>query len=87
MPDFLNTRRKRLWFRCHHMGTAENDVLFGRFAERGLETLDEAQLGRLEILLEENDTDLFAWATEACPVPEAFDTDIMKLIQNTSRVF
>lgn len=85
MPESLDPRRKRLWFRCHHMGTAENDVLFGRFAEQCLADLDEDQLGRLEVLLEENDTLLFKWVTGRDKVPESFDHDVMNLIKKINK--
>ncbi|MCB2100198.1 MAG: succinate dehydrogenase assembly factor 2 [Rhodobacterales bacterium] len=77
----LDARRKRLWFRCHHCGMAENDVIFGRFAERHLEALSDDQLDRLERLLEENDVDLFKWVTGKAGVPAAFDHDVMALLR------
>ena len=84
MPEFHDPRRKRLFFRCHHMGTAENDHLFGRFSELHLADLDEVQLGRLERLLEENDNDLFLWVTGKEPVPKHLDHDVMRLIQSVN---
>ena len=77
----LDVRRKRLWFRCHHCGMAENDVIFGRFARRHMADLDDGQLGRLERLLDENDVDLFRWVTSRAPVPDAFDHDVMALLR------
>ena len=69
----LDARRKRLWFRCHHCGMAENDVIFGRFAERHLEALSDDQLDRLERLLEENDVDLFKWVTGKAGVQQVVE--------------
>lgn len=85
MPDSMDPRRKRLRFRCHHMGTAENDHLFGRFADSHIADLDEDQLVRLECLLEENDNDLFLWVTGKEPVPGHLDTDVMRLIQDINK--
>lgn len=81
MPDSMDPRRKRLEFRSRHMGTAENDILFGGFAERHLADLSEAQLARYEILLEENDIDLFNWVIGKEKVPEALDNDVMALLK------
>ncbi len=81
MPDSKDFRRKRLMFRSRHMGTAENDILFGGFAARHLADLSEAQLERYETLLEENDIDLFNWVTGKEPVPEALDHDVMAMLK------
>ena len=85
MPESPDPRRKRLHFRCHHMGTAENDVLFGRFADRCLADLDGDQLARLERLLEENDTVLFKWVTGLEAPPPAFDDDVMRLLMDINK--
>jgi len=81
MPDRMDSRRKRLMFRSRHMGTAENDILFGGFAERYLADLSEAQLERYEALLEENDIDLFNWVTGKEKAPAALDHDVMALLK------
>jgi antitoxin CptB len=77
----MDPRRKRLLFRARHMGTAENDLLFGRFAEAHLAGLTEEQVGRFETLLEAADPDLNAWITGARPAPAELDHDVMHLLQ------
>jgi antitoxin CptB len=69
------------------MGTAENDLLFGRFAEAHLEGLTAAQLDRFETLLEAADPDLNAWVTGTRPVPPELDHDVMRLLQVFVRRF
>lgn len=81
----MDARRKRLLFRARHMGTAENDLLFGRFAEACLGRLDAAQLDRFETLLEAADPDLNAWVTGVRPVPPELDHDVMRLLQDFAR--
>jgi len=81
MTDDLDARRKRLMFRCRHMGTAENDLIFGGFAKASLGDLNEQQIGRLEALLKENDNDLYNWVTGVEPPPEAFDHDVMAMLK------
>lgn len=77
----MDPRRKRLLFRARHMGTAENDLLFGRFAEAHLAGLTEEQVGRFEALLEAADPDLNAWVTGTRPVPAELDHDVMRLLR------
>lgn len=74
-------RLKRLMFRSHHMGTAENDLLFGGFAKRCLEKLDDGELAQYEALLAENDGDLYKWVTGKEPVPADHDHAVMALIK------
>lgn len=74
-------RLKRLMYRAHHMGSNENDILFGGFAAKYLETLSSEQAERFETLIAENDTDLFNWVTGKDDVPEHLDHDIMAMIK------
>ncbi|MBT3764720.1 MAG: succinate dehydrogenase assembly factor 2 [Rhodospirillaceae bacterium] len=78
----MDDRRKRMKFRFNHMGMAENDVLFGSFANAHLETLSDELVDQLEALLDVNDNDLFNWAAGREPVPEKYDNEIFNLIQN-----
>jgi antitoxin CptB len=78
----LDVRLKRLLFRCRHRGMQETDRLLGGFAERYLGGLDDAQLGRLEMLLDQSDPDLFNWIGGKDPVPAAFDHDVMRLLRD-----
>ena len=77
----MDPLRKRLLFRARHMGTNENDILFGRFATRYLPSLTDQQLAQFERLLEVSDPDLFLWLTGARPVPAAYDHEVMRLIK------
>jgi len=78
----MDTARKRLLFRAHHMGTNENDIFFGGFAEAHLATLSEDQLERFQSLLDVNDPDLFLWVTGAKPVPAEYDNDVMAMLKS-----
>ena len=77
----MENRLKRLLFRAHHMGSNENDILFGGFAERYLAGLTPEQVDRFENLLAETDTDLFNWVTNKEIVPERVDHDVMSMIK------
>lgn len=77
----MDARLKRLLFRAHHMGSNENDILFGGFAEKYLAALTPEQVDRFEALIAETDTDLFNWVTAKEPVPERLNHDVMAMIQ------
>ncbi|CUW40220.1 conserved protein of unknown function(containing YgfY-like domain,1-80;containing PROTEIN EMI5 HOMOLOG, MITOCHONDRIAL domain,20-84) [Magnetospirillum sp. XM-1] len=74
-------RLKRQMFRAHHMGSNENDILFGGFAVKYLETLTSEQAERFESLIAENDSDLFNWVTGKEEVPAHLDHDVMAMMK------
>jgi antitoxin CptB len=78
----MDSRRKRLLYVSRHRGMRETDILLGRFAERHLPLLSDAQLDRFEALLDEGDNDLFNWITGREPPPPAHDHDVMRLLQD-----
>ncbi len=82
MDDLLAARRKRVMFRSARRGTQESDLIIGGFARAHAEGMDAGQLERFEQLLEQNDPELMAWVVGTRKVPEAFDHDVMKLLQN-----
>jgi antitoxin CptB len=77
----LDVRSKRMLFRCWHRGTQESDLILGSFAEDSIEILDDAQLDRLEALLDCDDADLFDWILGNCPAPVEHDHDVMRLLR------
>ena len=78
----MDDRRKRLMFRAHHMGSNENDLLFGGFAERSLANLTDEQVVRFETLIEVNDSDLFNWVTGKVAAPAEYETDVMAMMRS-----
>lgn len=71
MAEHLDTRRKRLRFRCWHRGTKELDLLVGRFADAMLAGMDADELDRLEALLEVPEPLLYDWVLgRRAPDPE-----------------
>lgn len=77
----MEARLKRLLFRAHHMGSNENDILFGGFAEKYLTTLTAEQVDKFETLIAEADTDLFNWVTGKQAVPAHLDHDVMAMVK------
>ena len=77
----LDPRRRRILFRAWHRGMREMDIIYGQFADKELPNLPEAQLGELEVLMEEPDRDVLMWLTGEAPLPPDFDTAVFRAIQ------
>jgi len=72
----LDSRRRRILFRCWHRGIREMDLVLGQFAENEIADLDDEQLDELEIIMAEEDNDLVKWITGAESLPARFDTPL-----------
>jgi len=57
------TRIKRLRFRSWHRGTKEADLMVGGFFDRFSSQWDETEIAWYEMLMDEQDVDIMAWAT------------------------
>ncbi|MFC7703882.1 succinate dehydrogenase assembly factor 2 [Plastorhodobacter daqingensis] len=62
-------RLKRMRMRAWRRGTKEMDLILGPYADSMLTRMDEATLKHFDLLLEENDQDLYLWVTGAQPAP------------------
>ncbi len=72
-----DTRLKRISYRAHHRGFKEADLLLGAFADAHLAELSVAELDDLEVLLQEQDQDIYDWVLGREPTPPAFETPVM----------
>ena len=81
----MDPSRKRLFFRAHHMGSTENDSLFGPFADEVLPGLTDAEVILFEQLLAEPDPDLYAWATGVREPPPEHDHGLMARLREFVR--
>ena len=70
--ETAEARRKRLAMRSWRRGTKEMDLVLGPYADAHLAAMNEAELGRYDLLLEENDQDLTLWVIGQGPAPAAF---------------
>jgi len=77
----LDTRRRKLVFRCWHRGTREMDLLLGRYVDAHAATMDDADVVALEYLLEAPDPELFGWLSGGKPVPPNYDTPMLHSIR------
>lgn len=57
-------RLRRLRMRSWRRGMKEMDLILGPFADGPLKELDSDELESYEVLLEQNDQDLYRWVTE-----------------------
>ncbi|UVK38817.1 succinate dehydrogenase assembly factor 2 [Mesorhizobium sp. AR10] len=77
----LNVRNRRVLLRCWHRGTQESGLILGSFAEQSIDKLNDAQLDRLEALLDCPDADLFGWIIGNRPAPAEHNHDVMRLLR------
>ena len=70
MDEINQNFRKKLIFRSSHRGTKEMDMLLGSFAEKFVPNMSEADLKTYEMLLTENDPNLYNWIIGKEDAPE-----------------
>ena len=79
-------RLKRLRFRAWHRGTKEADMLIGGFFDRHADGWDEDQMAWFEILLEEQDVDIMAWAIGTAAPPARYQGETMRALQTVDYI-
>ena len=65
-------RIKRLAMRSMRRGIKEMDLILSAFAAGALADMDEAALTQYDLLLEENDHDIYAWINGQQAAPERY---------------
>ncbi|EPE29470.1 YgfY-like protein [Glarea lozoyensis ATCC 20868] len=68
-----NTMRARLLYQSRKRGTLESDLLMSTFAEAHLRDMTVAQMAQFDLFLDENDWDIYYWATQE-PSPTSRET-------------
>jgi len=64
------TRLKRLRMRAWRRGMKEMDMILGPFVDTKGESLTDAELSALEILMDRQDQQLFLWISGASTAPD-----------------
>ncbi|KAK2593533.1 Succinate dehydrogenase assembly factor 2 mitochondrial [Conoideocrella luteorostrata] len=59
-----DTKRARLLYQSRKRGTLESDLLLSTFAKTHLPSMSSTLLTQYDLLLDENDWDLYYWATQ-----------------------
>ncbi len=72
MSETPEIRRKRLKMRSWRRGTKEMDLILGPFADQHLMSLTGDELDLYELLLEENDQELYPWVTTGVDAPAQY---------------
>jgi antitoxin CptB len=78
--DAIETRRKRLRFRCWHRGMKEMDLLLGPFADQHIAAMSGGDLDQLEALLACPDPDLYNWITLQHEIPASMRSPVLDRI-------
>lgn len=69
MTETSHHRIKRMRMRSWRRGTKEMDMILGPFADEQLAGLDASMLDLYDLMLHENDQDLYQWVS--CQQPES----------------
>jgi len=75
--DALDTRRRRVRYRAWHRGIREMDLVLGPYADAMTPLLQPEALDRLEVLMDEADTDLLKWVMGQEPPPKDVDAELL----------
>jgi antitoxin CptB len=79
MNELPEHRIKRLAMRSMRRGIKEMDIILSAYATQSLDTMDEATIQLYDVLLDENDQDLYQWVTGQVPAPEKFKQMIARI--------
>lgn len=82
----LASRFARARFRAWHRGTREADFMIGGFYDAHHEKWSESELAWFEALLEEDETDVMAWALGTAEVPGKYVSLQMHALQKLDYV-
>lgn len=72
MTETRENRLKRMKMRSMRRGIKEMDIILSRYANAYLDGMDEAALDHYELLLNENDQDLYQWVSGQADAPAEF---------------
>jgi antitoxin CptB len=78
-------RRRRLLFRATHRGTFENDLMIGGFVRAHIDSLTDADLDALELVMDMPDTNLADWLTGREPIPAEEETPMLRRMRDFLR--
>lgn len=82
----LAPRLARARFRAWHRGTREADLMIGGFFDKHHESWSQAELEWFEALLDEDETDVMAWALGRAEVPEKYAGPLLTALQKLDYV-
>ena len=77
---------KRLAWRAHHRGTKEADMLIGGFFDVHHQQWDSQECALFELMLEEQDVDIMAWAHGTAEPPQRFQGPMIEALKRLNYV-
>ena len=86
MGELLEHRVKRLKMRSMRRGIKEMDLILSAFADSHLEKMTEADLTLYDVMLSENDHDLYQWVTGQNAPPERFSEMIARVATTLHKI-
>ncbi|MEP5758095.1 MAG: succinate dehydrogenase assembly factor 2 [Litoreibacter sp.] len=86
MVETRETRIKRMRMRSWRRGIKEMDLILGGFSDNGLSRLSDAELAIYDIILEENDHDLYFWCSGQGEAPAEFSDLLQKIMRECGAV-
>jgi len=82
----LAARFARARFRAWHRGTREADLMIGGFFDKHREAWSATELEWFEALLDEDETDVMAWALGRARAPEKYAGPLLEALQRLDYV-
>lgn len=79
--ETIERKRARLIYQVRKRGILETDLILSTFASKYLPTFAKEELDFFDHLLDQNDWDIYYWASKAKPTPEEFQGPVMDLLQ------
>ena len=80
MIELHDHKIKRLKMRSMRRGIKEMDLILSHFAQATLDQMTEEELVNYDLLLAENDHDLYSWVTGAAAAPSEFAPLIVQIV-------
>ena len=69
MTETYENRLKRMQMRSMRRGIKEMDIILSKYAEAKLADMSEAELDLYDVMLNENDQDLYQWVSGQAEAP------------------
>ena len=79
-------RLRRLRMRSWRRGIKERDLILGSFADTGLAALSPEDLETYDLMLSENDQDLYAWVTGQGEAPAHLQAMIARIARHAEKL-
>lgn len=77
---------RRIHFRAWHRGTREADYMIGCFFDRFHQSWTAEEVALFEVLIEEDDVDIMAWALGTQSVPDEYVGPMMDAMKKLDYV-